>query len=273
MQASNHTLATPIALTIAGSDSGGGAGIQADLKTFAALGVYGCSAISSLTAQNTQGVQGVWPVAPRFVQAQIASVMADISVGAIKTGMLARADIIAAVAESLAGFAQLPLVVDPVMVATSGDRLLTEDAIATLITLLIPKATLLTPNLHEAAVLLNSAIAQNLAQMQAQGEQLLQLGAGAILMKGGHSDMQEATDLLITATDCIAFRAPRLATNNTHGTGCTLASAIAAGLAKKLSLRDAVQEAKQYLQAALAASDQLHIGQGSGPVHHFHSFY
>jgi hydroxymethylpyrimidine/phosphomethylpyrimidine kinase len=273
MQTSSTQPVTPIALTIAGSDSGGGAGIQADLKTFAALGVYGCSAIASLTAQNTLGVQGVMPVAPAFVQAQIASVMSDIAVTAIKTGMLAQADIIAAVAESLAGYAHIPLVVDPVMVATSGDRLLAEDAIQTLIALLIPKATLITPNLHEAAVLLNTQVAQNLTQMQIQGEQLLALGAQAVLMKGGHSETEAATDLLISSQGCIAFSAPRLATRNTHGTGCTLASAIAAGLAKKLSLTDSVQQAKDYLQAALVAAEQLHIGSGSGPVHHFHRFY
>jgi len=264
---------TPIALTIAGSDSGGGAGIQADLKTFAALGVYGCSAISSLTAQNTQGVQAVLPIAPSFVQAQIHSVMSDIGVSAIKTGMLATADIIAAVAESLKDFAQIPLVVDPVMVATSGDRLLAQDAIQILIARLIPHATVITPNLHEAAVLLQTHVAQDLAQMQRQGEQLLALGARAVLMKGGHSEAQEATDLLVTPEGCFAFSAPRLATRNTHGTGCTLASAIAAGLAQGMTLQAAVQAAKNYLQGALAASAQLHIGTGAGPVHHFHSFY
>ncbi len=264
---------TPIALTIAGSDSGGGAGIQADLKTFSALGVFGCSAIASLTAQNTLGVQGVLPIAPAFVQQQIHSVLSDIKVGAIKTGMLATADIIAAVAESLNTYPQIPFVLDPVMVATSGDRLLAEDAIQTLIDKLMPLATLITPNLHEAAVLLNTTTASNLEQMQLQGETLLALGARAVLMKGGHTDGENATDLLITATGVEAFSAPRLQTNNTHGTGCTLASAIAAGLAKNLSLSDSVKQAKDYLHQALVHSEKLHIGQGSGPVHHFYSFY
>ena len=214
---------TPIALTIAGSDSGGGAGIQADLKTFSALGVFGCSAIASLTAQNTLGVQGVLPIPPAFVQQQIHSVLSDIKVGAIKSGMLATADIIAAVADSLRAYPQIPFVLDPVMVATSGDRLLAQDAIQTLIEKLMPLATLITPNLHEAAVLLNTTAASNLEEMQLQGEKILALGARAVLMKGGHTDGEKATDLLITATCVEAFSAPRLQTNNTHGTGCTLA--------------------------------------------------
>lgn len=265
--------ATPIALTIAGSDSGGGAGIQADLKTFSALGVFGCSAIASLTAQNTLGVQGVFPIPPDFVRAQIHSVLTDIPVGAIKTGMLATADIIHAVAESLLLFPQIPLVLDPVMVATSGDRLLAEDAIQTLIEKLIPLSVIITPNLHEAAVLLNTSVAKDLQQMQAQGEQLLAFGAKAVLMKGGHTDGDKATDLLVTPSGAEAFSAMRLITRNTHGTGCTLASAIAAGLAKRLSLIESIQQAKNYLHNALLHSEKLHIGQGAGPVHHFYSYY
>jgi len=265
--------ATPIALTIAGSDSGGGAGIQADLKTFSALGVFGASVISSLTAQNTLGVQGVYPIPPAFVQQQIHSVLSDIHVGAIKTGMLATADIIVAVAESLRAFPALPFVLDPVMVATSGDRLLASDAIESLITQLLPLATLVTPNVHEAAVLLNEPIATSLEQMQAQGKRIIELGARAVLMKGGHTEGDEATDLLITADTVEAFSAPRLTTKNTHGTGCTLASAIAAGLAKGNSLNEAVKQAKDYLYQALLHSEKLYIGQGAGPVHHFHAFY
>lgn len=272
-QLHNHITPSPIALTIAGSDSGGGAGIQADIKTFSALGVFGTSAIASLTAQNTLGVQGVLPIPPEFVQQQIHSVVSDIDVAAIKTGMLATADIIAAVAETLAAYPQIPLVLDPVMVATSGDRLLAEDAIQTLIKKLLPLATLVTPNLHEAAVLLGAPVATDLEQMQLQGEQILALGARAVLMKGGHGAGEMATDLLITAAGTKAFAAPRLATKNTHGTGCTLASAIAAGLAKQLSLSEAVQQAKDYLHQALVHSGQLHIGQGAGPVHHFYKFY
>jgi hydroxymethylpyrimidine/phosphomethylpyrimidine kinase len=266
-------LVTPIALTIAGSDSGGGAGIQADLKTFSALGVFGCSAITSLTAQNTLGVQGVFAVPPQFVQQQIQSVMSDINVGAIKTGMLANAEIISALVESLTQLSAIPLVVDPVMVATSGDRLLAEDAIEILLKKLMPLATIVTPNLHESAALLNCSVARTQNEMQQQGEHLLSLGLQAVLMKGGHTTNDQATDLLITHSGTEIFSAPRLQTKNTHGTGCTLASAIAAGLAKKLSLNDAVREAKDYLQGALAASNQLLIGKGSGPVHHFFRFY
>lgn len=263
---------TPIAMTIAGSDSGGGAGIQADLKTFAALGVYGCSAIASLTAQNTRGVQGVLPIPPAFVQAQIQSVLDDISVDAIKTGMLATADIISAVADSLSNN-DIPLVLDPVMVATSGDRLLAEDAIATLIQKLIPRATILTPNLLEAAALLASPVANSIAEMQTQAEQLLAMGPQAVLVKGGHGNSDQATDLLITQDGVELFSAARIVTRNTHGTGCTLASAIAAGLAKKLSVHNAVKEAKDYLHGALLQANTLNIGQGSGPVHHFYRFY
>lgn len=269
----NPNIYTPIAMTIAGSDSGGGAGIQADLKTFAALGVYGCSAIASLTAQNTQGVQGVLPISPAFVQAQIQSVLSDIQVGAIKIGMLATADIISAVASSLRDYSDIPLVLDPVMVATSGDRLLAEDAIRTLIEKLIPRAAILTPNLLEAAALLNGQVASSIAEMEQQAKYLLAMGAQAVLIKGGHGTGEEATDVLLTQDGIELFSAVRIATNNTHGTGCTLASAIAAGLAKKLSLRDAVAQAKDYLHNALAHANELTIGQGSGPVHHFYKFY
>lgn len=170
-------------------------------------------------------------------------------------------------------YPQIPFVLDPVMVATSGDRLLAEDAIQTLIEKLIPLAVIVTPNLHEAAVLLNTSVAKNLQQMQTQGEQLLALGAKAVLMKGGHSDGDKATDLLITPAGVEVFSTPRLMTRNTHGTGCTLASAIAAGLAKQLPLVQSVRHAKEYLHNALMHSEQLHIGQGAGPVHHFYSYY
>ena len=268
----NSHIQTPIAMTIAGSDSGGGAGIQADLKTFSALGVYGCSAITSLTAQNTLGVQGVYPIKPEFVQAQIQSVLSDIQVNAIKTGMLANADIISAIAKSLEQYSHIPLVLDPVMVATSGDRLLAEDAVQILIEELIPRATILTPNLLEAAALLNQPIAKNLSQMKQQALQLLAMGAQAVLMKGGHGGDEKATDLLVTLTEELPFSAPRIATRNTHGTGCTLASAIAAGLAKKLSLQEAVAQAKDYLHNALLRSNELNIGKGAGPVHHFYKY-
>jgi hydroxymethylpyrimidine/phosphomethylpyrimidine kinase len=271
--ASAPSTITPIALTIAGSDSGGGAGIQADLKTFAAMGVYGCSAITSLTAQNTLGVQAVLPIPPEFLQAQIKSVLSDIHVHAIKTGMLATADIIRALVESLQQYPQIPVVVDPVMIATSGDKLLADDAIQILIEQLIPRATLLTPNLMEAAALLNLPIAQTQIQIQQQAEKILALGAQAVLIKGGHNSGVEAIDVLLTNDGFELFTAPRLATKNTHGTGCTLAAAITAGLAKKLILRDAIAEAKNYLQNTLLNSHKLQIGQGSGPVHHFYKFY
>jgi hydroxymethylpyrimidine/phosphomethylpyrimidine kinase len=264
---------TPVAMTIAGSDSGGGAGIQADLKTFAALGVYGCSAISSLTAQNTQGVQGVLPIASEFVRAQIDAVLCDIHVGAIKTGMLATADIIHAVVTALTPYASIPLVVDPVMIATSGDRLLAEDAIDTLITTLMPRAQLITPNLHEAAAMLNTTIADSIDDMRKQANAILHLGAQAVLIKGGHGTSNEATDLLLTQTGEFLFSAVRIQTKNTHGTGCTLASAITAGLAKKMPLPEAVTLAKHYLHNAITHSERLNVGHGSGPVHHFHEFY
>lgn len=264
---------TPIALTIAGSDSGGGAGIQADLKTFSALGVFGCSVITSLTAQNTLGVQGVFPVEPSFVQQQIESVLSDLSVGAIKTGMLANAGIILVVAEFLKNYPSIPFILDPVMVATSGDRLLTKDAVSYLIQNLLPLASLVTPNLHEAAVLLSEPVATDIRSMQEQGKKIIALGAKAVLMKGGHAKNDQAVDILITASEVKQFTSPRVPTKNTHGTGCTLASAIAANIAKGLSLKESVEEAKNYLFGALSAADKLQIGKGSGPVHHFYQFY
>ncbi|WP_111642984.1 bifunctional hydroxymethylpyrimidine kinase/phosphomethylpyrimidine kinase [Marinimicrobium alkaliphilum] len=263
---------TPIALTIAGSDSSGGAGIQADLKTFSALGVYGCSAITCLTAQNTRGVQEVLPVNADFIQAQVRSVMTDLKVGAIKTGMLGTAEIILAVVEALKPYGAIPLVVDPVMVATSGDRLLADDAIDTLIAQLLPRATLVTPNLPEAATLLGEPVATSRAAIEHQARALLDLGARAVLMKGGHGDSAEATDVLVSRDDQRVYSAPRIATRHTHGTGCTLASAIAAGLAQGLALADAVGQAKDYLHGAISHADELAVGEGAGPVHHFYQF-
>ncbi len=260
------------ALTIAGSDSGGGAGIQADLKTFSALGVYGASALSAITAQNTQGVRQVEMLPPALVAAQIEAVLADIRVDAIKIGMLGSAGVIAAVAGALAGWSG-PVVLDPVMVAKSGDALLQPEAVAALIGALLPRADLLTPNLPEAARLLGVSVAETPEAVEAQGRALLDLGARAVLMKGGHALGPECRDLLITRGGVMAFCAPRQATRNTHGTGCTLSSAIAAGLAKGLSLGDAVARAHGWLQGALAAADGLGIGQGQGPVHHFHEVW
>lgn len=262
---------TPIAVTIAGSDSSGGAGIQADLKTFSALGVYGASVIAALTAQNTRGVQGIHDVPPTFVTQQIDSVFSDLSVGAVKIGMLSRPETIEAVADGLARHRARNVVLDPVMVATSGDRLLAPEAIDALRKRLIPAALVITPNLPEAAALLDEAVARSEDEMRTQGERLLALGATAVLIKGGHGEAPESVDILVERLGTTRLPAPRIGTRNTHGTGCTLSSAIAAGLAKGLSLHDAVAAAKAYVTAAIAASERLTIGHGSGPVHHFHA--
>lgn len=264
---------TAIAVTIAGSDSGGGAGIQADLKTFSALGVYGASVITALTAQNTLGVQGVCDTPPGFVTAQIDSVFSDLPVNAVKIGMLSHADTIRAVADGLRRHApqhgMRPVVLDPVMVATSGDRLINEDAVATLRQELLPLATLLTPNMPEAAALLGEAVATSDAELEQQGARLLALGPRAVLVKGGHGTGPESIDVLVSAHGVQRFRAARIHTRNTHGTGCTLSSAIAALMAKGAKLEEAVAGGKTYLTGALAAADQLQIGGGHGPVHHF----
>jgi hydroxymethylpyrimidine/phosphomethylpyrimidine kinase len=261
-----------IALTIAGSDSGGGAGIQADLKTFSALGVYGASVITALTAQNTLGVQGIHDVPADFVTRQMASVFSDLAVNAVKIGMLSVPETIRAVEIGLSRY-QGPVVLDPVMVAASGDPLLTQDAIKTLKTLLIPRATLLTPNLHEAARLLGDDIAISEARMADQGRGLLAIGARAVLIKGGHGEGPEAVDLLVRKGEIIRFAHPRIPSRNSHGTGCTLSSAIAAGLARGHDLVEAVAAAKAYTHAAIAAADRLRIGAGHGPTHHFHAFW
>ena len=261
------------ALTIAGSDSSGGAGIQADLKTFSALGVYGASAITALTAQNTQAVQGVMPVAPQFVGQQIDSVLSDIRIDAIKIGMLADAGIIAAVHTALERHKPRPVVLDPVMIAASGDPLLRDDAITALTALLLPRADIITPNLHEAARLTGQAMARDEAEMQAQGQMLLAKGARCVLIKGGHGEGPEAVDVLITREGFQRYVAPRIATRNIHGTGCTLSAAIAAGLAKGKDMRAAITAAKGYVTAAIAAASQQKIGQGSGPLHHFHHWW
>lgn len=264
--------AVPVALTVAGSDSGAGAGIQADLKTFAALGVYGCSTITCLTAQNTQGVQDLHPVPAAFVEAQMRSVLSDMPVAVIKTGMLANSEIIHALAVTYDCCYPVPLVVDPVMVATSGDPLLAKDAVSALIEELLPRASLITPNLQEAAALLGEQPAQNISEMRSQAERLMALGAQAVLIKGGHGESGEVTDLLISPAGVETFTKPRIDTRNTHGTGCTLASAIAAGLAQGLVLPQAVSQARDFLQGALMAAVPQTLGAGSGPVEHFYQF-
>jgi hydroxymethylpyrimidine/phosphomethylpyrimidine kinase len=264
---------TPIAVTIAGSDSGGGAGIQADLKTFSVLGVYGASVITALTAQNTHGVSGIHDVPADFVRAQIDAVFSDLDVKAVKIGMLSQPTVIEAVAEGLERHRQGTIVLDPVMVAASGDRLLVPEAIDVMRRLLIPRALVLTPNLPEAAALLDAPPAQTEAEMRGQAERLLALGPKAVLIKGGHANGAESVDLLVEPTAFVRLAAERIATANTHGTGCTLSSAIAAGLAKDLDLAEAVRQAKAYVTASIAASDRLAIGSGRGPVHHLHAWW
>lgn len=264
---------TAIAVTIAGSDSGGGAGIQADLKTFSALGVYGASVLTALTAQNTLGVTAVHDVPPDFIRAQIDAVFSDLDVGAVKVGMLSQPRIIETVADGLDAWPGAPVVLDPVMVAASGDPLIADAAVGTLVGALIPKVDLITPNLHEAARILAADVAQDAAAMEAQADLLMGLGAKAVLLKGGHGTGPEANDYLKTQTGGRWFSTPRHETGNTHGTGCTLSSAIAAGLARGLPLEEAVGEAKAYVSAAIAAADDLEIGSGHGPVHHFHRYW
>ena len=260
---------TPIAVTIAGSDSSGGAGIQADLKTFAALGVYGACAIAALTAQNTKGVTAIHDVPADFIAQQIDAVFSDLDVGAVKLGMLSRAVAIRTVADSLDRHKARNIVLDPVMVATSGDRLLAEDAIIALRNELIPMALVITPNLPEAAALTGASIARNEREMEAQAREILALGARNVLIKGGHAEGADSIDLLVGEGAVMRLSAKRIATNNTHGSGCTLSSALAAELAKGHDLIAAVQEAKAYVTAAIAAADRLKIGHGHGPLNHF----
>ncbi len=263
----------PIALTIAGSDSSGGAGIQADLKTFTALGAYGASVLTALTAQNTQGVQGVAPVEPSFVALQLRSVLTDLRVGAAKTGMLASADIIRAVVATLKEFPAFPRVVDPVMVATSGDILLQADAIDAVRHELLPAARLVTPNLPEAARLLDSAIAETDAAVEQQGREIVRrFNCHAVLMKGGHGTGADAVDILIDGDGVpVRLSAPRIATRHTHGTGCTLSAAIAALLASGEGLVPAVRRAKAFIQEAISRGAHQAIGRGSGPVDHLYA--
>jgi hydroxymethylpyrimidine/phosphomethylpyrimidine kinase len=263
---------TAIAVTIAGSDSGAGAGIQADLKTFAALGVYGASVITALTAQNTKSVAAIHDVPADFVAAQMDAIFSDFDVGAVKIGMLNNAAVTAAVAAGLKHHRARNVVLDPVMAASSGEDLLRAGATQALQSL-FPLARLITPNLPEAATLLGVAPARDENEMRIQGEKLLALGAGAVLIKGGHAGGPESVDLLVEDAACARFAAQRIDTRNTHGTGCTLSAAIAAGLAKGQSLGDAVRHAKTYVSAAIAAADTLGVGSGRGPLHHFFKWW
>lgn len=257
-------------LTIAGSDSGGGAGIQADLKTFAANGCYGMSVITALTAQNTQGVSGIHPVPPEFVAQQLDAVLADIGVDAVKIGMLFSPELIEAIACKLREYRVAQVVLDPVMVAASGDKLLRDDAVAALKEHLIPLAALITPNLPEAAVLLDREITTRAAMADAAAV-LADLGCQNVLVKGGHLvDGDSADCLYLGVSRQIQWLAsPRIATRNNHGTGCTLSSAIAARLAQGDPMETAARHAKDYITGAIQAGAEYAIGHGHGPVHHF----
>ncbi|SFU04825.1 hydroxymethylpyrimidine kinase /phosphomethylpyrimidine kinase [Kosakonia arachidis] len=261
------------ALTIAGTDPSGGAGIQADLKTFSALGAYGCSVITALVAQNTHGVQSVYRIQPDFVAAQLDSVLSDVRIDTTKIGMLAETDIVEAVAERLRRYQVRNVVLDTVMLAKSGDPLLSPSAVSALRQHLLPQVSLITPNLPEAAALLGAPHARNEQEMHAQGEALLALGCEAVLMKGGHLDDAESPDWLFTHEGAQRFTAPRVATKNTHGTGCTLSAALAALRPRHNDWASTVAEAKQWLTAALAQADSLEVGSGIGPVHHFHQWW
>ncbi|WP_304441798.1 bifunctional hydroxymethylpyrimidine kinase/phosphomethylpyrimidine kinase [Chitinimonas sp. BJB300] len=263
----------PNVLTIAGSDSGGGAGIQADLKTFSALGAYGLSVVTALTAQNTRGVSAVHPVPSDFVAAQLEAVFSDIRIDAVKLGMLANAGIIDTVASYLRQSHATEVVLDTVMIAKGGHSLLEPAAIQALREKLLPLATLITPNLPEAAVLLDCAPAETEDAMCEHGRALVALGARAVLMKGGHLGGAESPDWLITPTGETRFSRPRLATRHTHGTGCTLSAALAVLRPQMDGWPDTVMAARDYLQAALAAAERLQVGRGVGPVHHFHAWW
>lgn len=262
-------------LTIAGSDSGGGAGIQADLKTFSALGVYGMTVITALTAQNTQGVFGIFPVDPSFIEKQLDCVLADIGVDSVKIGMLHSAEVIEVVARALRKFAVPNIVLDPVMVAKGGAKLIEDEAVQALIQELFPLASLITPNLPEAEVLLKEKLEDRLSFKQALGK-LKKMGSRAVLLKGGHAEEGQSTlcqDFLFYEGETFEFSSTRTHTKNTHGTGCTLSSAIAAGLAQGKNMYQAVSEGRNYLQQAIAQGSQYNLGQGHGPVHHFHQWW
>lgn len=263
----------PNVLSIAGSDPSGGAGIQADIKAISANGAFAMAAITALTAQNTQGVTGVHFVPPEFVKDQIEAIFADIRVDAVKIGMIANADIAAAVAQSLHGRTGIPIVLDPVMIAKGGAVLLQIDALVTLRDALLPLATLLTPNLPEAAQLLGVATATTREEMSAQGAALCALGPQAVLMKGGHLAGPDSPDCLVTAQEVTWFEAARTETANTHGTGCTLSSALAAQLAKGQTPAAATAAAKSYVANAIANAGALSVGTGHGPTHHFATLY
>ncbi|WP_085248580.1 bifunctional hydroxymethylpyrimidine kinase/phosphomethylpyrimidine kinase [Gilliamella mensalis] len=264
---------TTIALTIAGSDPSGGAGIQADLKTFSALGAYGMSVITALTAQSTQGVDEVLAISPEFIEAQFNTLYQDIPIDSVKMGMLMNKEIVTTVHHLLKSNPIPIIVLDTVMVAKGGHSLLKPDAITAIGELLLPLATIITPNLPEAAALLNCNEAKTEDDMQKQGYELLKLGCKAVLMKGGHLPSNESPDYLITQNNVIRMAFPRVKTKNTHGTGCTLSAAIAALLPKYNNLEQTIKQAKNYLQGAISHADDLAIGNGIGPTHHFYQWW
>jgi len=273
MSTPDHPSATdsppvPVALSIAGSDSGGGAGIQADLKTFAAMGVYGATVLTAVTAQNTSGIRAIHVIPPEIVSAQLEAVFDDLEIRAVKLGMLAHAATVETVADCLNRHQPAFVVLDPVMLATSGARLLTDDGIAALVSRLLPLVDCLTPNLAEAATLLGTRWATSEAEMADQGRALLDLGPRAVLMKGGHASLPEAIDILVTHEGTQRFAAPWVESRNLHGTGCTLSAAMAASIALGASLADSVERAKVYLTAAIGPARGLAIGQGFGSVDH-----
>ncbi|MEM9628360.1 MAG: bifunctional hydroxymethylpyrimidine kinase/phosphomethylpyrimidine kinase [Pseudomonadota bacterium] len=260
-------------LTIAGSDSGGGAGIQADLKTMSALGAYGLSVITALTAQNTQAVTAIHDVPPDMIAAQLDAVFSDIRIDAVKIGMLSRPEVIEVVADRLSRYEARTIVLDPVMVAKSGDNLLHPDAISALITHLIPLAMVITPNLPEAGVLLDRSPPADVDAMRTATADLRALGPKAVLLKGGHLADGDAVDIFDDGKTQAALRGARIPTKNTHGTGCTLSAAIAALLGRGMELAPAARLAKTRIAEMIAAADQLDVGQGHGPVHHFHALW
>ena len=259
----------PKAMTIAGSDSGGGAGIQADLKTFAALGVYGTVTLTAITAQNTVGVTGVHEIPTDMIVAQMDAVMGDIGADAVKTGMLSSREIVEVVAAQIRKHGIRSLVVDPVMVAKSGDALLRQDAVQAVRTRLVPLASVVTPNIPEAEALTGMTIESD-ADVRESAQRIVQMGARSVVVKGGHRE-GPATDVLYDGSDFREFTAPRIDTVNTHGTGCTFASAVAAGLAQGLSVEDSVAQAKDYVTEAIRAS--FPIGRGHGPLNHFYKLW
>ncbi|WP_371154966.1 bifunctional hydroxymethylpyrimidine kinase/phosphomethylpyrimidine kinase [Jannaschia sp. 2305UL9-9] len=261
----------PNVLSIAGSDPSGGAGIQADLKAISANGGYAMAAVTALTAQNTQGVRAVSLTDPQMLSDQIAAIRDDIRIDAIKIGMLGSAQNVATVASALSDI-DAPIVLDPVMVAKGGDRLLDPDAVAALRDLLAPMATVLTPNLPEAGDLLGLPAGTDRDAMAEQAQALCALGCAAVLLKGGHLDGPDSPDFLLGADEAVWFESRRHSTRNTHGTGCTLSSALAAQLGQGKALHPAVIAAKAYISAAILRADDLSVGSGHGPVHHFHAF-